>query len=193
MRTRFFASAVLVAILSGCTTTVSPVSVTRFHLGQPIAPAAVSVLPQAGQDGNTIEFRTWAIAVTRELSRLGFAEGQNAPYVTEILYSRDSRIAPRTQSPVTIGIGGGTGGGGFGIGVGTSFGIGTPRTNEIITTRLKVNLMRKSDGAMLWEGRAENSAKSNAPAAQPGLAAEKLARALFSGFPGESGKTITIP
>jgi hypothetical protein len=68
-----------------------------------------------------------------------------------------------------------------------------PRTNEIITTRLKVNLMRKSDGAMLWEGRAENSAKSNAPAAQPGLAAEKLARALFVGFPGESGKTITIP
>ena len=32
-----------------------------------------------------------------------------------------------------------------------------------------------------------------APAAQPSLAAAKLAEALFRGFPGESGRTITVP
>jgi hypothetical protein len=45
----------------------------------------------------------------------------------------------------------------------------------------------------VWEGRAETQAPANAPAAQPGLAADKLASALFKDFPGESGRTITVP
>ena len=48
-------------------------------------------------------------------------------------------------------------------------------------------------GAVVWEGRAQTEAPGNAPAAQPGLAADKLARALFQDFPGESGRTITVP
>jgi hypothetical protein len=56
-----------------------------------------------------------------------------------------------------------------------------------------VRIKRKADGVIVWEGRAQTEAPSNAPAAQPGLAADKLSRALFSGFPGESGKTIRVP
>ena len=52
---------------------------------------------------------------------------------------------------------------------------------------------RLSDGAVVWEGRAQTEAPGNAPSAQPGLAADKLARALFQDFPGESGRTITVP
>jgi Domain of unknown function (DUF4136) len=193
MRIHFFAALLLGTCLSGCTATIPSVDVTRFHLGQAIAPAPVSVTPQAGQDGTSIEYRTWAIAVARELGKLGFTEGSNAAYVAEISYSRDSRITAPARSPVTIGVGGGTGGGGFGIGVGTTFGVGTPKTSEAITTRLSVKLKRKSDGAALWEGRAQTEAPSTAPAAQPGLASEKLTRALFTGFPGESGKTVTVP
>jgi Domain of unknown function (DUF4136) len=193
MRIHFFVPLALIGSLAACTATIPPVEVTRFHLGQAIAPAPVSVAPQAGQDGASIEYRTWAIAVARELGKLGFSEGANAPYTAEIGYSRDSRITAPARSPVTIGVGGGTGGGGFGIGVGTTFGVGTPKTSEAITTRLSVKLKRKSDGAALWEGRAQTEAPSTAPAAQPGLASEKLTRALFTGFPGESGKTVTVP
>jgi hypothetical protein len=54
-------------------------------------------------------------------------------------------------------------------------------------------MKRASDDLVVWEGRAQTEAPNTAPAAQPGLAADKLARALFQDFPGESGRTITIP
>ena len=190
---RFLPLAAFAASLSGCTATIPPVEVTRFHLGQGIAPASVVVMPLAGEDGSTIEFRTYAIAVSRELSRLGFAEGQNAPLVAEIGFNRATRERLPQRSPVSIGIGGGSFGRGGGIGIGTSFGVGKSRSRDVVITRLDVRMKRKNDGQTVWEGRAETEAPENAPAAQPGLAAEKLARALFASFPGESGKTVSIP
>jgi hypothetical protein len=190
---RIFSLAAIAVSLSACTATIPPVEVTRFHLGQPIAPAAVAVAPLTGEDGNTIEFRTYAIAVSRELDRLGFAEGQNAPLVAEIGYDRATRERLAQRSPVSIGIGGGSFGRGGGIGIGTSFGLGGNTSRDVVVTRLDVRLKRKSDGQTVWEGRAETEAPGNAPAAQPGLAAEKLSRALFATFPGESGKTVTVP
>jgi Domain of unknown function (DUF4136) len=190
---RFFSLAALAVSLSACTATIPPVEVTRFHLGQSIAPAAIAIAPLAGEDGSTIEFRTYAIAVGRELNRLGFAEGQNAPLIAEVGFDRATRERLPQRSPVSIGIGGGSFGRGGGIGIGTSFGIGGSRSRDVVVTRLDVRLKRKGDGQTIWEGRAETEAPGNAPAAQPGLAAEKLARALFATFPGESGKTILVP
>ena len=97
------------------------------------------------------------------------------------------------RSPITIGIGGGTGGGGLGIGLGTSFGIGKAKAKQIIITQLSVQIKRRADQNVIWEGRAITEAPEGAPAAQPGLAADKLASALFKGFPGTSGTTITVP
>ncbi len=179
--------------LSACTATIPPVDVTRFHLGLPLAAAPVTIAPLAGEDGSTIEFRTYAIAVSREMARLGFAEGPNAPLIAEIAYDRATRERLRQRSPVSIGIGGGSFGRGGGIGIGTSFGVGGSRSRDVVLTRLDVRLKRRADGQTIWEGRAETEAPGNAAAAQPGLAAEKLSRALFSTFPGESGKTVTIP
>ncbi len=45
----------------------------------------------------------------------------------------------------------------------------------------------------MWMGTAKMRVRQNSPAATSELAAKKLADALFSGFPGESGKTITVP
>ena len=193
MRIRAFAPALTVFLLPACTATIPPVEVTRFHVSEPIAPGTIVTGPIAGQDGSTIEYRTYALAVARELGRLGFAEDAKAAYAAEIAYARDSRARLAKRSPVTIGIGGGTFGRNVGVGLGTSFGIGGDSSKQIIASRLEVRLKRKSDGAVVWEGRAQTEAPSNAPAAQPGLAADKLSRALFAGFPGESGKTITVP
>lgn len=190
---RILSLAAVVISLSACTATIPPVEVTRFHLGQSIVPSAVAIGPLAGEDGSTIEFRTYAIAVGRELNRLGFAEGQNAPFIAEVGYDRATREQLPQRSPVSIGIGGGSFGRGGGIGIGTSFGVGGNRSRDVVVTRLDVRLKRKSDGQTVWEGRAETEAPGNAPAAQPGLAAEKLSRALFTTFPGESGTTIRVP
>ncbi len=182
----------LATALGGCAASIPPVAVTRFHLGQAIAPGPVQTAPLPGIDGASIEYRTYAIAVARELARLNFPEG-DGPYVAEIAFARDTRERLARRSPVTIGIGGGSFGGGFGIGLGTSFGVGGDRSKADIVSHLEVRLKRKADQAVIWEGRAQTEAPANAPAAQPGLAAEKLASALFAGFPGESGRTITVP
>lgn len=192
MRTLVFASASML-LLPACTAKLPPVEVTRFHVNETVAPGAIVTSPLADTDGNTIEFRTYAIAVSRELGRLGFAEGANAAYSAEIGYSREARERMAKSSPVTIGIGGGSFGRHVGVGLGTSFGIGGDNSRKTIISRLEVRIKRNADGTVVWEGRAQTEAPSNAPSAQPGLAADKLSRALFTGFPGESGKTIVVP
>jgi Domain of unknown function (DUF4136) len=177
--------------LGGCAASIPPVQVTRFHLG---APAAGTVTASTGV--NTLEAGTYRIAVERELNKLGFAtagDAQTAAYTFSATVTRDTRDALAQRSPVTIGIGGGTGGYGGGIGLGASFGLGGNKSRQIVVTQLSVQLRRRTDQTVVWEGRAETQAPSNAPAAQPGLAADKLATALFKDFPGISGRTISVP
>lgn len=190
-----FAPITLVAMLGGCVATIPPVSVTRFHLSQPIAPGAVVIEPLTPTDSQSLEFRSYAAAVAQAMAATGLVPGtdSDAPWIAGIEVTRTTRSAPPKRSPVTIGIGGGTGGYGGGVGLGASFGLGSARASEIVVTRLSVRLMKRTDRSTVWEGKAETSSLANGPAAQPGLAADKLARALFRDFPGESGKTVLVP
>lgn len=183
----------LLAALGACVATIPPVEVTRFHLNQPIPPGTVATAALPGLDPTGLEFRTYAFAVERQLGRLGFAVGDKSEYIAEIGYFRDTRERVASRSPVTIGIGGGSFGRGGGIGIGTSFGVGGGGSRADIVSHLEVRLKRRGDARPLWEGRAQTVAPQNAPAAQPGLAADKLAVALFADFPGESGRTIEVP
>ncbi len=188
---RFIVFAPALLALSACAASIPPVEVTRFHLGQSPAAGPAIIEAAEGQNAAALEFGTYAAAVSRELIRLGYpAEGKSAYRIVLGFERAERQVAKR--SPVTIGIGGGSFGGGLGVGLGTSFGVGKS-TSALILTRLSVQMKRISDGAVVWEGRAETEAPANAPAAQPGLAADKLARALFQDFPGESGRTITVP
>jgi Domain of unknown function (DUF4136) len=176
--------------LGGCAASIPPVQVTRFHLGNEIARAPVAPVTIE----NSLERAAYDAAVARELARLGFAAGStDARYTFSSEVTRESRAAAPKRAPVSIGIGGGTGGYGGGIGGGVSFGLGGNKSNAIVMTRLSVQLRERSGKGVVWEGRAETEAPSNAPASQPGLAANKLATALFKDFPGESGRTISVP
>jgi Domain of unknown function (DUF4136) len=176
--------------LSGCAASIPPVQVTRFHLGSEIARAPVAPVAL----DSSLERAAYDAAVARELARLGFAPGgTEARYTFATEVTRDTRAAAPKRSPITIGVGGGTGGYGGGVGVGASFGLGGNKSSEIVVTRLSVQLRERGGKGIVWEGRAETEAGSNAPASQPGLAADKLATALFKDFPGESGRTITVP
>lgn len=188
--------------LAGCTTAISPVDVTRFHAGASVPQAGgilVEPAPQLGKD-DSIEFRTFAAAVSQELQRVGFTDEAGrqtfAPseYVALIRYDRDVRspsVARGNGSPVSVGVGGSTGSYGSGLGLGIGINLsGKPK--DVVTTRLSVQIRRRADNQSVWEGRAETSAKVGTPASQPGLAAPKLAAALFGGYPGKSGETITV-
>jgi hypothetical protein len=180
---------VILFILSGCAASIPPVQVTRFHNGPRIEAAPVQIITPPSLEG-----ANYAASVSRELTRLGFVDargGAKPVYTAKVEFSRTSR-AQTKRSPFSIGVGGGTGGGGVGIGVGTSIGIGGG-TRTIIVTQLAVQIIRMADGKPVWEGRAETEAPEKAPASQPGLAADKLSRALFADFPGESGKAVFVP
>jgi hypothetical protein len=196
-RGRVLAPVGLALALGGCATAIAPVDVTRFHGGQVARQGSVAVVPANPDDAASLEFRTMANAVSAALGRTGFSVldqgASGGTYEAVVALSRET-YAPAAQgrSPVSVGVGGSTGSYGSGLGVGIGINLsGKPK--PVVTTRLRVQLRRASDKVAIWEGRAETSAKEGTPAAQPGLAAGKLADALFQGFPGPSGVTITVP
>ncbi|MEG3123818.1 DUF4136 domain-containing protein [Sphingomonas sp. GB1N7] len=190
--------------LGGCATTSTsgPVEVTRFHLGAPLERGTITVEPLPGGAAPSIEYQTYAAAVNTELLASGYtapAIGGPAQYLAVVSFTRTSQDVGPRRSPVSIGLGGGVGGGGgyrggggVGLGGGISFPIGKPKARVIIASELAVQIRRRSDGTVIWEGRAQTVADIRAPEAVAANSAAKMARALFRGFPGDSGRTITV-
>ena len=173
-------------MLAGCATTPRPVEVTRFSIAPDVARGSVS--PTAGS-APTLEQKSYEDAIGRELVRLGFIGADPSRYTYSVDVVRDTRPAPSRRSPVTIGIGGGTGGWGGGVGLGASFGVGGSRSRDTVVTRLSVQLRERTGGRVVWEGRAEGETSTNDRANE----IDRLAVALFRDFPGQSGRTISVP
>jgi hypothetical protein len=177
--------------LSACMTTPAPVEVTRFSLGPVTERGTVAIEPGPGAPPG-LEFDAYAGAVARELNALGFAPVQGVGqslYVAVVNVRSGARERAGGRSPVSIGIGGSTGGWHSGVGGGISFGLGGGRGGLVVGTELSTQLKRRSDQSVVWEGRARGEASERDSGALPG----RLANALFKGFPGESGRTISVP
>jgi len=187
-------------LLSGCAATMPPIDVTRFHNAQvaPIVPGSVVIQANIAEEGHSrsIEYATYSAAILHELQRLGFTEARensaNSKYVARYTIERAVLSAGGSRSPVSVGVGGSTGSYGSGVGLGVGINLGG-RPKDKIVTELSVRITKRDDSTAVWEGRASVEAKQGSPAAQPGLAAAKLAEALFRDFPGESGTTIRVP
>ena len=186
------------ALVGGCTSTSrgGPVDVTRYHLGLPMTErTTITIEPMTGAAQISPEYQLYADAVQGELERLGYVRSTSdmaSGYIAAVSFTRTSRGAFKDRPPVSIGLGGGgysggRRGGGVGLGGGLSFGIGG-KTRELFTSELWVQLRRRSDNTTVWEGRARTDSAGD----QPVDTAGKLAGALFKGFPGESGVTITV-
>lgn len=193
------ATALAAVSLAGCATTGGGrggTDVTRYHLGQPIGPGSVVIEPVATNGTISPEYRLYADSVAGELGKLGFTPASDTTaqttYIAALSFARTSQGTIRTPPKFSIGIGGGTGGYGGGIGGGVSTGFGS-KTREVLASELAVQLRRRSDGTIIWEGRAQTGGLSGSGRMQPGASAAGLAAALFKGFPGESGMTISVP
>lgn len=192
--------------LGGCATAVPPVEVTRFHSkavagwapgtrytvdAAPLGDAAAMV----GTGQPSLEWASYRSAVERQLQLQGLvaaSDGARAPLKVRIGFDRGEQLGEGRRSPVSVGVGGSTGsfGSGVGLGIGINLGGGPKRMADL---KLSVRIDDAASGQALWEGRALTAVPVKAPASQPGLAAAKLAEALFKDFPGESGRTISIP
>lgn len=183
-------------LLAGCATSTGPIDVTRFHTDQVARQGSVAIVAGNPADANSLEFRTTANAVSAALVRNGFTPaGQSSahPQVEAVVDLARETLSPAAarRSPVSVGVGGSTGSYGSGLGLGIGIDLsGKPK--PVIATRMRVQLRRAGSNDVFWEGRAETYAKEGSPAAQPGIAAGRLADALFQGFPGQSGETITV-
>ncbi len=186
--------------LGGCATAVPPVEVTRFHNAIPgWAPGTRYAIQTAPLDDPaampSIEWNSYRAAVEQQLQRQGLvAAGANetAPLRVRVGFDRSQQLDGARRSPVSVGVGGSTGsyGSGVGLGIGFNLGGGPKRMADL---QLSVRIDNAATGQALWEGRALTAVPVKAPAAQPSLAAAKLAEALFKDFPGESGRTISVP
>jgi len=174
----------------------APVEVTRFHTPESVTTlgrGAVAVVAAPGTDGSSLELRVWLEAVEAELAALKFGSATPgaADAMAEVRVEREVQRSERHRGPVSVGVGGSTGGWNSGVGLGVGFNLGGgPKAR--VYTRLVVTIRSRATGLSLWEGRAENVENEKSKAAGVDQAAPRLAHALFSGFPGTSGATITV-
>lgn len=190
------------ALLAGaCVSPAGPVEAVRFvspdRAGE-LGRGSIRVIAGEGMDPSSLEYRSYATAVERELERIGYQVlpvGAGAGRETQTAMIRVERSVLASgggeRNPVSVGVGGGTGGFGSGLGVGIGINLGGAPKDRI-STELFANI-RSGDGVVLWEGRAMVEAKAGTPMAETQLNAAKLSEGLFTGFPGESGETIKVP
>jgi hypothetical protein len=191
-------AAALGAALAGCTTPayVSPVQVTRFTGSAPdlLGSGPIAVRAAPGQPADAADYAVFQTAIADKLAQVGYTvAGGDAVQVAEIRVERFVRQGESQRSPVSVGVGGSTGswGSGIGGGIGINLGGGGGGGDQV-GTRLQVMIRPSAGGDALWEGRADFTASANSDYADRRAAAERLADALFAGFPGRSGETIEV-
>jgi hypothetical protein len=189
--------------LAGCATgyTLPPAEVVRYHLGEPIDRGTIAVEPQSTPGAPaSLEFKTYAAAVETQLLRNGYTvatAGSPPQLIATVAFTRQNRVGPPKRSPISIGLGGGSfsggrRGGGVGLGGGIGFPIGGGGNRALIESELAVTIKRRVDQSPVWEGRAHMISQAQGPDGTADAMAARLAAALFTGFPGESGRTIEV-
>ena len=180
--------------LSGCVVPTGPVEVTRFNRaaeGVVYGSGTYSVSLAGDSASQSLSASPYLAAVAREMQRVGYKERPAASDVTAEISVGTADIRPQ-RNPVSVGVGGSAGSYGSGVGLGVGIDL-SGRSKWQVETTLAVRMLRRSDNLVIWEGKASQTAKAGSPAAQPGIAASKLAAALFQDFPGVSGETIRVP
>ena len=183
-------------VLTACVVPTGPVEVTRFNRaaeGVPYGTGSFAVaLVGESVSNQSLAGSPYLAAVAREMQRIGYRDNtRNSDVIAEVRFGA-TVIRPDRRPAVSVGVGGSTGGYGSGVGVGLGFNLGDGSAAQLQST-LAVRIVRRSNQVVIWEGTAVQAAKAGSPAAQPGIAASKLAEALFKDFPGVSGETIRVP
>ncbi len=197
--TRIAAIALGSAALAACTSPayVSPVEVTRFSAAETalLGSGTIRIEPATGLDPQSIEYGLYESQLASQLAALGYSVVQGEASQVATLEIREAVSQPKTRrGPVSVGGGGSVGswGSGVSLGVGIDLSSLAGRPSEQIDRLVAGTIRGAGGGSNLWEGRAAFTATANSEYADPALAADRAISALFNGFPGESGETVTI-
>jgi hypothetical protein len=191
---RHWLAPIALLALAGCGVPLGPVEVSRFHVPEtaalgPNAPrGTIAVIAGDGEDQTS-----YRLAVEQALVQAGYtiAPPESALQTAQIRIERQA--LRNAQAPVRVGLrAGNTSYSGANAGVGLSIPFQTGPQQRVATDLVAV-IREKTSGKVLWEGRASFTVSATSPLAQGSLAAPRLAQALFSSFPGQSGETIKVP
>jgi hypothetical protein len=184
-----------VPLLAGCAkpSYVSPVSVTRFTSEEQsqLGRGTISVEASASTQTDTLEYGLFAAEVADELGSLGYMVVESGADQLAVISLEQTVASPYRRNPVSVGGGASVGSYGSGVGLGVGIDLSGPDPDQI-STQLFVAIRPANGGDNLWEGRASGVATSNSPLADPAANSDRMARALFFGFPGVSGETIQV-
>lgn len=184
-----------VGLLAGCAKPayVSPVSVTRFtgEERNELGHGTISVEASTNSQSDSLEYGLFTAEVANELEALGYQVVESGADQIAVVSLSQTVGRAQDRNPVSVSGGGVVGSYGSGVGLGVGIDLSGPDPDEI-RTLLSVAIRPSKGGNNLWEGRASAMATSNSPLSNPGATADRMAQALFSGFPGESGETIEV-
>ena len=204
-----FASGAL-TLVTACAPTFTA-QVARFQMLPPPQGQSFTIEPLDPAKVGSIEFATFAGYVRRGLIDAGFVEAPSPTTATLIAKFDYAVYAGPTQIESTPGWGGGWGGcGGWGCGGYGGWGRGAGwgryggwggwggwgggwNTSQIYSVNTfngwtELHIDRAIDKASLFEGRAQTNSTNSALT----FLVPNLTRAMFTGFPGVSGETVTI-
>ena len=179
--------------VAGCATNPG-IEVTRFHLSQPIPADSIELQPGPGVDAGSLEFRSHAAIVAGDLAVHGLRVPEKSGvsgYIGVMRAEQTMQAGRPKQSPFSIGIGGFTGGTNVGMGGGVQVPVGSTGSSLIRFNTLALQIRRRSENTMIWEGRATLEMPSGSQASLTS-AMPDLSRAMLKDFPGPSGTTVQV-
>lgn len=185
----------LALLVTACATGVPTAEVSRFHLGQPIPADSIVLVQDAAGQPLSAEYSFYARAMEADLATAGLRLTQDNPrsaYVGLLKVEQAVREGPPRPPAFQLGLGGGTGGFNGGVGGGVSIPIGKRRSGDVRVNQLSLQIKRRSDNSVVWEGRAVSALAADTPASALPAAVPGLARALLAGFPGPTGQTVVV-
>lgn len=156
------------------------------------------VMVTGAPTGSGVESRELAVyeaAVIDQLSQVGYrtdAPEAEAGQVVELHIAHDTVAPEEVKKPVsgeaTVGVS--NRGSMFGLAVAVD--LSRPK-GALVASRLEARIRDRASGAVLWEGRADVITREGSDKWSEGTIANRLAAALFDGFPGKADPVPQAP
>ena len=139
---------------------------------------------------NSLEFGQYAELIGNNLGKVGYSppNGPNSRLIARIAYNTQSADITLDNGPKSsVSVGASSGGRRSGVGVGISIPFGQSEPQQDYVYMLFMEIIRRSDGTKLYEGRVSNHGREGLPTMMP-----YLVDALFQDFPGETGTSQKV-
>lgn len=172
------------------------VEVTRFladgTAAQALGHGTIAVAPEPDRLADDVERATYEAAVINQLAGAGYdtaTRDEGGQTVELTIRHVEAAPAEAPHKPVSGEMEVGVSNHGSYQALGLNIDLSKPR-KALLSTRLEARIRDKTSGAVLWEGRADIATRDGDPKWSDQAIAERLAEALFAGFPGKNGETI---